>query len=59
MPKMKKLQLKEKKKMNKKNEIMAINNKISILSEIRNQSCILSNKMNKYIMKLGTGFNSL
>ena len=45
--------------MNKKNEIMAINNKISILSEIRNQSCILSNKMNKYIMKLGTGFNSL
>ena len=43
--------------MNKKNEIMTINNKISLLSEIQNQSSILSNTMNKYIMKLGTGFN--
>jgi DNA-binding protein H-NS len=37
-----------------KDEIMEANNKIALLSEIQNQSGILSNKMNKYIMKLGT-----
>ena len=42
-----------------KNEIISANNKIAILSEIQNQSSILSNKMNKYLIKLGTGFNSL
>ena len=42
-----------------KDEIMEANKKIALLSEIQNQSDILSNKMNKYIMKLGTGFNSL
>ena len=42
-----------------KNEIISANNKIAILSEIQNQSSILSNRMNKYLIKLGTGFNSL
>ena len=42
-----------------KKEIIAANNKKALLSEIHNQSNILSNKMNKYIMKLGIGFNSL
>ena len=42
-----------------KDEIIEANKKIALLSEIQNQSDILSNKMNKYTMKLGTGFNSL
>ena len=42
-----------------KNEIISANNKIALLSEIQNQSSKLSNKMNKYLIKLGTGFNSL
>ncbi len=59
MAKNEKISTQDEKLNEKKNEIMAINNKISILSEIQNQSCILSNKMNKYIMILVTGFNSL
>jgi len=59
MAKNEKISTQDEKLNEKKNEIMDINNKISILSEIQNQSCILSNKMNKYIMILVTGFNSL
>ena len=54
-----KIAAQEQKINDQKEEIMEANKKIALLSEIQNQSTILSNKMNKYIMKLGTGFNSL
>ena len=54
-----KIAAQEEKINEQKKEIIAANNKKALLSEIHNQSNILSNKMNKYIMKLGIGFNSL